>query len=116
MKTTVKQLRDFFASLEPWFQRDWLYTAEEAYAVDGVVMDEYDFDLGNYPDGKVIDLKRGYFCSIDDATKHLDGKSIESVFKKWLKQQGLKQYAVAVPISKAAEFEAACALIGVKLK
>ena len=115
MKMTVKQCRDFFASLEPWFLRDLLYTSEEKHKIDGVVMDDDEFDLDGYPDDKVIEVS-GYFCSLDDATEHLDGKSIASVFRAWLKQQGLKQYAVAVPISKAAEFEATCALIGVKLK
>lgn len=115
MKMTVKQHRDFFALLEPYFDGDLLHTSDELYKINGVVDDEFDPD--DHPDNQIIELAGGYFCSLCDSTKHLDGKSIASLFRKWLKQQGLKQYVVTVPTSKAAEFEAACALIeGVKLK
>jgi hypothetical protein len=116
MKVTVRQYSDFFKSISHYFDNDSLYVTEETVRQNGVILE--DFDPSAYPDDDVIEIvgSGGYFCSMCDSTAHFDGKSVVSMFKKWLRQQGLKQYAFSVPLSKVADFEAACVALGVEIK
>lgn len=57
MKMTIKQRREKIASFEPCFLSEYLYTNYELYEVDGVEVDEDDFDPDTNTGDKVIDLK-----------------------------------------------------------
>lgn len=111
MKLTAKQFKDFYDQYAHHLDAGHIEVHDEIIEIDGVEID--DFDPAEHPPETIISVSGGYFCSFTDETDHLDGKTFEVLCRKWLKNQGLMQFSVSVPLEKIEKFREACKALGI---
>ena len=96
IKTTGKEFKAYYTDKKAWPDGAWHEC--DIVTVNGVVDDDFYFDVGKLPDNAKITIEGGIVLKDDQAT---DGPTMESHFRAWRKKQNTTFLSVEVQKDKA---------------